>query len=297
MIELRQLRQYVAVAEELSFRRAADRLNMAQPPLTATIKRLEDTIGITLIARTNRISHLTEAGRVFLEEARRTLAQAERAVLAAQRAGAGLSGRLRLAFVASAARELLPSILRRFRERFPAVELELREAMTAQQVALLNAGEVDLGFVIPPLRDGDGLSCDVVARYQLVAAVPEAHPLAGAASIALSDLADDPWILFSARQGPGLHRIIIDACAQLGFTPRIGQEAPQMETIVNLVAGGMGVALVSRALAAGRRDGVVFRELAGPGTPVEFELAIAYRESSPLLSAFIAATREDPAAA
>ncbi|WP_342726309.1 LysR family transcriptional regulator [Bradyrhizobium sp. B097] len=290
MIELRQFRQFIAVAEELSFRRAAERLNMAQPPLTATIKRLEDAVGATLIERTNRITRLTEAGRVFLEEARKAVNQAERAVLAAQRAGAGLTGTLRVTFVASAARDILPSILLRFREHYPAVQLELREAMTAQQITLLGSGESDLGFVIPPLQNAEALNVEVIARSRLVAAVPEAHPLATSEHIALSDLAQDPWILFAARQGPGLHRIILEACAKAGFAPQVGQEAPQMDTIVNLVAGGMGVALVSRAL-AGRREGVVFRELSGPGTPVEYELAIAYGASSPVLDAFVAATR------
>lgn len=127
MIELRQFRQFIAVAEELSFRRAAERLNMAQPPLTTTIKRIEDEVGTTLIERTNRIGRLTEAGHVFLDEARKTVNQAERAMLAAKRAGAGLTGTLRITFVASAAREILPSILLRFREHYPAVRLELRK--------------------------------------------------------------------------------------------------------------------------------------------------------------------------
>lgn len=291
MIELRQFRQFIAVAEELSFRRAAERLNMAQPPLTATIKRIEDEVGTVLIERTNRIERLTEAGRVFLDEARKAINQAERAILAAQRAGAGLSGTLRVTFVASAAREILPSILLRFREHYPAVKLELREAMTTQQLAFLANNESDLGFVIPPLQDGENLKIEVVARNRLVAALPEGHPLAKADQIALADMSQEPWILFAARQGPGLHSIIHAACATAGFSPRIGQEAPQMDTIASLVAGGMGVALVSRALATGGRKGVVFRELTGAGTPVEFELAIAYAHSSPVLDAFVAATR------
>jgi DNA-binding transcriptional LysR family regulator len=290
MIELRQFRQFIAVAEELSFRRAAERLNMAQPPLTATIKRIEDAVGTTLIERTNRITRLTEAGRVFLEEARKAVNQAERAVLAAQRAGAGLSGTLRVTFVATAARDILPSILVRFREHYPAVQLELREALTAQQIALLRSGESDLGFVVPPLQDAEALNVESVARSRLVAAIPESHPLAMSEQIALADLAQDPWILFAARQAPGLHQIILAACGEAGFVPRIGQEAPQMDTIVNLVAGGMGVALVARVLAS-RREGVVFRELKGPGTPVEYELAIAYGAPSPVLDAFVAATR------
>jgi DNA-binding transcriptional LysR family regulator len=291
MIELRQFRQFIAVAEELSFRRAAERLNMAQPPLTATIKRIEDEVGAILIERTNRIERLTEAGRVFLDEARKTVHQAEHAMLCAQRAGAGLTGTLRISFVASAAREILPSILLRFREHYPAVRLELREAMTAQQVALLANGESDLGFVIPPLQEVGNLQVELIARNRLVAALPDGHQLAAADQIALSDLAQEPWILFSARQGPGLHRIIHAACAKAGFTPRIGQEAPQMDTIASLVAGGMGVALVSRALATGGRKGVAFRELTGPGTPVTYDLAIAYGPSSPVLAAFVAATR------
>lgn len=291
MIELRQFRQFIAVAEELSFRRAAERLNMAQPPLTATIKRIEDEVGAVLIERTNRIERLTEAGRVFLDEARKTVNQAERAMLAAQRAGAGLTGTLRVTFVASAAREILPSILLRFREHYPAVKLELREAMTTEQLTSLANNDSDLGFVIPPLQDAENLKIEVVARNRLVAALPEGHPLTKAAQITLADMSHESWILFAARQGPGLHRIIHTACAKAGFSPRIGQEAPQMDTIANLVAGGMGVALVSRALATSGRKGVAFRELAGPGTPVEFELAIAYAHSSPVLDAFVAATR------
>lgn len=291
MIELRQFKQFIAVAEELSFRRAAERLNMAQPPLTATIKRIEDEVGAVLIERTNRIERLTEAGHVFLEEARKTVNQAERAMLAAQRAGAGLSGTLRVTFVASAAREILPSILLRFREHYPAVKLELREAMTTQQLASLANNESDLGFVIPPLQDADNLTIEVIARNRLVAALPEGHLLAKADQVTLADMSEESWILFAARQGPGLHRIIHAACNKAGFSPKIGQEAPQMDTIASLVAGGMGVALVSKALASGGRKGVAFRDLTGPGTPVEFELAIAYAHSSPILDAFVAATR------
>lgn len=291
MIELRQFRQFIAVAEELSFRRAAERLNMAQPPLTATIQRLEDEIGTTLIERTNRITRLTEAGQIFLKEARKTVEQAERAMLAARQAGEGLTGLLRISFVASAAREILPSILLRFREHHPQVKLELQEAMTAHQIELLQAGRSDLGFVIPPLQDARDLKSEIVAQNHLVAAVPEDHALAQQEQIALTDMAHESWILFPERQGPGLHRIIHAACLQAGFTPLIGQEAPQMDTIVSLVAGGMGVALVSRALVKGGHRGVAFRELTGTGTPVRFELAVAYKELSPAIEAFLATTR------
>jgi DNA-binding transcriptional LysR family regulator len=293
MIELRQFKQFVAVAEELSFRRAAERLNMAQPPLTAAIQRIEDELGTTLIERTNRIDRLTEAGKVFLVEARKALDQADRAVMAARRASEGLSGSLRISFVANAAREILPRILLRFRQGYPHVKLELQEALTAQQIEWLQKGHVELGFVIPPLQGAQNLRSEVIAKNWLVAAIPEGHPLAQKDSVALTEMADAPWIRFSERQGPGLHRIIHSACLQAGFTPVVGQEAPQMDTIVSLVAGGMGVALVSRALVKGGRQGVVFRELTGVGTPVQFQLAIAYKDLSPPLEAFIAAARHD----
>src|SRR3981189_756345 len=242
MIELRQFRQFIAVAEELSFPRAGDRLHMAQPPLTVTIRQIEEELGTLLIERTNRIARLTPAGRVFLEECKRTVIQAERPIVAARRAGgAGLNGALRVTFVASAAREILPPILLAFREQYPEVELMLTEAMTAQQVAKIQTDDADVGFVIPPLRDADGLSVEVLAKNQMVAALPENHPLAQLQSISLSDLASEDWILFPERQGPGLHERVLTACAQAGFVPRVGQEASQMDTIASLLAGGMGV--------------------------------------------------------
>jgi DNA-binding transcriptional LysR family regulator len=217
--------------------------------------------------------------------------QAERAIVAARRAGAGLSGALRVTFVASAAREILPAILRAFRERYPDVELTLTEAMTAQQIAKIQGDEADIGFVIPPLRDADGLNVEVLTKNQMVAALPENHPLAQRPSIALADLASERWIIFPARQGPGLHERVLTACAQAGFVPRVGQEALQMDTIASLVAGGMGVGLVTRIIATANRPGVVFRDLTGLGTPVEYELAIAYGRSTPLLDALTAVIR------
>lgn len=286
MIELRQLHQFVAVAEELSFRRAAERLHMAQPPLTVAIKRIEAELGTILIERTNRVTRLTEAGRAFLGGARRAIDHAEEAMRAAQRAGAGLTGTLRITFVASAAREVLPPILRRFRERHADVELQLIESMSARQVDALLADQADVGFVIPPVREAGRLRLDVLARNQLVAVLPEGHRLAGCNTVQLSDLADEPWVTASASQGPGLMERIQASCAQAGFAPRISQEAFQMDTIVSLVAGALGVALVARSLVTADRRGVVFRALSGPGTPVEYELAVAYGRPSPVLDAF-----------
>ena len=288
MIELRQFRQFIAVAEELSFRRAAQRLHMAQPPLTAAIRKIESELGTTLIERTNRVGRLTEAGRVFLDEARRAVTQAERAVRAAQRAGKGLSGSLRVMFVPSAANDLLPRILRAFRDQHSSIELDLIEATTGQQVAALLEDRADLGFVMPPVQADGSIRVHLLYRSQLVAALPHGHRLAQSKSVSLSALAHEPWILFPSRHGPGLHGRIIAACAQAGFVPQVTHEARQMDTIASFVAGGMGVALVPKSMAALGRRGVVFRRLVGVGTPVDYELAIAYRQPNPVLDAFAA---------
>lgn len=289
MIELRQFRQFVAVAEELSFRRAAARLNMAQPPLTAAIRKIEEELGVVLIERGRRVEGLTPAGRAFLEEARRAVAQAERATLVARRAGDGLAGSLRVSFVASAANGLLPGILRHFRATRPDIELRLEEATTAQQIAALREDRTDIGFVVLPIADSSGLTVRLVHKDDLVAALPDTHPLVRRARVSLSDLREETWIMFPSRFGPGLYGRIMMACAAAGFAPRVAQEAVQMETAVGLVAGGLGVALVPPALALAQRPGVVFRSISGKGAPVAYDLALAFARRSPALDAFVAA--------
>jgi DNA-binding transcriptional LysR family regulator len=288
MIELRQYRQFVAVAEELSFRKAAERLHMAQPPLTAAIHRIEAELGVTLIERSNRVERLTPAGDVFLLEARRVIAQSDRAIEAAKRAGRGLSGSLRISFVATAAHELLPKILRAFRARHADVALELTEATTAQQAAALQEDRADIGIVAAPLPDDSTLRTVSLRREALVAALPQDHALAARQELRLAELAAEPWILFPASYGPGLHRRIVAACGRAGFVPRVVQEAVQMETIVSLVAAGLGVSLVPPAMARLGRRGIRCVTLTGPATPIRYELALAFARPQPLLDAFIA---------
>ncbi len=293
MLSLRQFQQFLAVAETMSFRRAAERLNMAQPPLTAAIRHMEETIGVRLFERTNRITCLTAAGEVLREEAHRAIAQAERAVALTRRAGAGETGSLRIGFVASAVRQLLPILVTAFREQHPAVTLELEEAPTARQIAALLDDRMDVGIVALPLPSGveHRIAVQTMAKSQLVVAIPVYHPLARAADtpLALAALADQPWILFPADEGPGLHSTILRACAEAGFTPRVAQRAVQMETIIGLVAAGLGVALVPSLFNDMPREGVVFRELIGTGAPVPYETALAWRKGNnlPALKAFI----------
>jgi DNA-binding transcriptional LysR family regulator len=263
---------------------------MAQPPLTAAIKKVEEELGVILLERTNRVARLTRPGEIFLEQARRTLLQAETAVRITRRAAAGLIGSLRVTFVASASRDLLPDVLLAFRKNHPDVELELIEATTMQQVKSLLEGRADIGFVVPPLAEVEGLQIEPLTEDHLIAALPVGHRLAQRKRLKLRDLATEPWILFPARQGPGLHSRILASCAQAGFVPDIRQEAIQMETIVNLVGCGLGVAVVPSSFKDSERK-VVFATISGPGTPVVYTRAIVYKTSSPVLDAFIKTVR------
>ena len=296
MLSLRQLEQFLAVTETMSFRRAAERLNMAQPPLTAAIRQMEDALGVRLLERTNRIVGLTEAGRVLREEARRTLAQAARAETLARRAGQGISGSLRISFVASAVRHLLPELVAGFRHTHPDVLLELTEMPSARQVEALLDDRIDVGIVVLPLpaEAEKQIAVHVVAKKHYVAALPAHHALAAMPTrpLPLAALAREPWILFPAHEGPGLHAMILAACAEAGFTPQVAQRAVQMETILGLVAAELGVALVPDLFRTSGWERVVFRALRGPGAPIDYYLALAWRkgDASAALAAFLSAS-------
>jgi len=292
MIELRQLRQFIAVAEALSFRRAAERLRMAQPPLTTTVKRIEAELGVVLFERSSRVVRLTEPGRVFLEEARRTLAQAERAAESARRAAQGLAGNLRVTFVPTIAHNLLPRILRAFRQDHPRIHLDLSEAPSGPQGTALRNDYADFGLLVPPVADSSGLIIEPVLHQELFAAIPADHPLAALQQVSLADMQDEPWILTPPLQAPGFYSRIVTACGKAGFAPRVTQQAIHLDTILGLIAGRLGVCLVPGLLVY-PRDGVVFRKLRGPGTPVRYEIGAAWRQddTNPALTAFLKTVR------
>lgn len=281
MIDLRQFRQYVAVAETLNFRRAAERLNMAQPPLSTAIRRLEEELGVTLLERDNRVSRLTAAGEVFLLEARRTLEQADRACAAARLAAAGLSGSLRLSFVDSTVNGLLPRLLRDFQARHPQVDLHLQEATPPEQMEALRQDRTDIGILVLPIADAGDIQLEPLLSDRMVAVLAAEHRLARRKRLALAELADEPWVLFAHHHGPGMHARILLACAQAGFVPRVVQQPRQMQTTAGLVAGQVGVALMPRLYANRHHGGLVQCEISGPGSPIPYELAIAYRQLSP----------------
>jgi DNA-binding transcriptional LysR family regulator len=261
-VELRHLRYFVAVAEELHFGRAAARLHVAQPALSQQIQSLERELGVQLLTRTKRRVSLTEAGRTFLAEGRRTLSAADGAVRAAQRAAHGETGRLRVGYVDLATWLTFPPILRRFRERHPAVDVTLTQLHREPQREALLRGDLDVGFF--SLRAEDrGLCGELVAEDPLVVALPDGHPAADLTSVPLRVLAEDPWVLFPSELRTSYVELALSSCAAAGFAPRVVQEASQLHTLSGLVSAGVGVTLLPQSIAAAPQTGVVFRPLTG----------------------------------
>ncbi len=263
LIELRLWRQFLAVADELHFGRAATRLNMTQPPLTQAIAQLEGGLGLKLFDRTKRSVQLTAAGAALVPEARDLLARAQALPLHARAAAAGELGRLRLAFVSTVGFALLPQWVRAFRERYPQVQLELIEATGDLQLKLLERGEIDAGFMLhSPGFAPLGLARVLIAGDPLVVALPEQHPLAAGSSLALAKVLAEPLVIFPRRIVPSLYDAIFAMYHAAGRSPQVAQEAIQMQTIVNLVSAGLGLAWVPESVRQFQRPGVVYRSVA-----------------------------------
>jgi DNA-binding transcriptional LysR family regulator len=289
-VELRHLRYFVAVAEELHFGRAAARLHLAQPPLSRQIRQLEVELGVPLFERSKRHVRLTDAGAVFLVEARAVLAAAEQAAQAARRAARGEVGQLTVGFIGAASYSVLPGIVQAFRARYPSVELVLHEMTTAEQLAALRDGQLGAGLVRPPVAD-PVLAATTVLREPLVVALPAAHPLAAQRRVAVAALAGEPWVLFPRRLAADLYDQILALCEGAGFRPRLAQEAVQMQTVVRLVGAGVGVSLVPRSAESLHSAGVAYRPLRGAAAEVEMAVAWRRDEESALLRQFLDVAR------
>ena len=290
-MELRHLRYFVAVAEELHFGRAAARLNVAQPALSQQIKQLERELGALLLARTKRRVALTEPGRVFLAEARRTLAQAELAVEVARGAEAGEVGRLRIGYVDAALWGPLPEVIRAYRERFPRVAVRMLERLPAEQPTDLRRGDLDLAIGPPPPASAQ-VEVAAFTEETVMVALSIGHPLASRDAISIGELADDPWVLVPPGVPSQLRSTALGAAAAAGFTPRVAQEARELDTLIALVSAGLGVTLVPDSAARLPRPGVVFRQLAGKALP--FRLVALRRRglASPAVRTFLEVLRE-----
>jgi DNA-binding transcriptional LysR family regulator len=285
-MELRHLRAFAAVAEELHFGRAAARLHMAQPPLSQQIKHLERDLGVLLLERTTRQVRLTNAGAVFLEHARRVLAEADRARESVLLTEQGERGEIRVGLTGVTTWRLLPRMTRAYRSRYPLVRLELHPAVfSAAQLSALLDGSIDVGFLRAPVPPP--LASRMLMNEQLVAVIPEEHPLGARSSVALADLAEENFVSYPARQGSSLRDAAMRACAEVGFWPRVVQEAPDTYTVVALVGAAVGVALLPASAEKLQLEGVVFRPVTGADVQVPITLAWREGDPSPVLAGFL----------
>ncbi|RXS96448.1 LysR family transcriptional regulator [Silvibacterium dinghuense] len=275
-MELKHLRSFVAVAEELSFVRAAGMLHLSQAALTEQIQKLEQELGVQLFLRDKRSVALTEPGAIFLTEARATLVRAQQAVERVQKAARGETGRLRIGFVSSAALEIVPGIALAFRHKFPDITLDLTNMRTSMQVKRLLAGTLDAGFVRLPLAQPQLLTT-IVHREPFVLALPEDHRLAQSKSIQLGDFRDEKFVSYGRRWAPGFFDAMMQMCTREGFSPEIVQETGEMYTTMALVAAGVGVAILPRSVALAPSQGVAVKPL--PKSVGTSEIAMAVRRS------------------
>jgi DNA-binding transcriptional LysR family regulator len=283
LIELRLWRQFLAVAQELHFSRAALCLNMTQPPLTQAIAQLEAALGLKLFERTKRSVQLTPAGAALVPQARELLARARALSVQARATAAGEVGQLRLAFVSTVGFAFLPQWVRTFRESAPGVQLELIEATGDVQVQALARGEIDAGLMLhAPGFAPAGLARLSIDTEPLVMALPEPHRLAAQARPDLLDVLAEPLVIFPRRILPSLHDAILGLYHAAGCLPWVAQEAIQMQTIVNLVSAGLGVAWVPESVRQFQRPGVVYRSvMAGAGQAVPAcETSLVWNESA-----------------
>jgi DNA-binding transcriptional LysR family regulator len=269
--ELRQLRYFVAVAEERNLTRAARRLHIAQQSLSQQIRTLETQLGVELFERSTRGVELTDVGAVLLREARPVLAQSERAVEAVRRAARGEQGELRVGFLSSLANYLMPPLVRVFRDRHPGVTLRAEEVTIASLVGGLREGAIDAALSRPPLVDD--LATEVVLREPVAAVLPEGHPLADREELTLADLADEPWVLTPRSSWPPWHRRYDEDFARAGYRPRVVQRGTSPQNLLALVAAGVGVTRLTLSARSLRDSGVAFVPLAGD----EAEVVLVWR--------------------
>ena len=277
-MELRQLRYFVAVAENCNFTKAAAKLHLAQPSLTRQIHNLEEEIGVRLLDRSKSQVGLTEEGRSFLVDARRILALAAESILAVQRLGRGETGQLNIAYLSNSDFELLPETLGAFRQTFPHIALNLFDMVPAEQFRALEARKIDLGFVglQPPATLGH-LQWESIASHRTVVVLPAKHPLARKSQVSLRELKTMFFVGMSEKTHPGFRNWLNETCQQAGFTPRILQDAELEPALMTFVAEGLGVSLARERIKKLPHPGVAFRPVT---PPVSSDYCIAWNRSN-----------------
>lgn len=283
MFELSQLRCFVAVAEELHFSRAAERLNMTQPPLSRQIRLLEHHVGVQLLERSSRTVSLTAAGKAFFPEAARILRIAEEATFAARRAAKGEQGNLAIGFTSASGYSLLPEVVRRLRECAPGVSLTLKELVSTTQVEALNAGELDLGLMRPHPMNGE-LESRLIATESLMLAIPEREADDWPLEPGLASLHGKPFVMYSPYEARPFYLMLTERFARAGVVPDIVEHIGQVHTMLALVRAGVGAALIAEGASRLKFDGIVMRKLLTE--PVEMVCTWRRDNDNPALQLF-----------
>jgi DNA-binding transcriptional LysR family regulator len=284
MFEISQLRCFVAVAEELHFSRAAERLNMTQPPLSRQIRLLEHHVGVQLLERNSRAVRLTAAGKAFFPEAARILRIAEEAAFAARRAAKGEQGTMAIGFTSASGYSLLPEVVRRLRERAPGVSLTLKEIVSTAQVEALNSGELDLGLMRPHPLGGD-LESRPLLTEPLMLAIHEDDADRWPLAPTLADLHGRPFVMYSPYEARPFHQMLSERFARAGVVPDVVEHIGQVHTMLALVRAGVGAALIAAGAATLKFDGIVMREMATE--PVEMVCTFRRDNDNPVLQLFL----------
>ena len=290
-VDVRRLRYFVAVAEEVHFGRAADRLHVAQPALSRQIAQLEAAIGAQLFDRTRSQIRLTMAGEILLPRARDILMQIAEAALLTRRAAEGLTGLIEIGFVGSATYSVLPHILNQFRADHPDVELILHAMNTSELHVALVQRRIDAAFARPGIDDPEIVN-EVVLDEALIVALPHGHPLAAQESISVADLAGSPFVLYPRQPRPSFADTILGICHRAGFAPTVAQETMELQTALGLIAVGAGVSLVPASVEESRRHGVAYRPIAGEAPRTALSLAYRRDNQTATLKLFCAAVRD-----
>jgi DNA-binding transcriptional LysR family regulator len=292
-IELRHLRYFLAVAEELNFGRAAERLNITQPSLSRQIQNLEKELSIILFERNQRQIKLTPPGQILLAEVEQILIRFDQGIQVVKRASRGEIGQLTVGFQGSSVYDIIPISVKSFRDRFPDVEVIMQPMETSEQVIAIAENNLDIGFVIPPITDAN-LKMEILLQEPLVLALPENHPLAAQSEIAIAALANEPLILASRDRGCGLHEQIFEIYQRAGLSPNVVCAAREMQVMLGFVAAGIGIALLPSHVKNFQRTGVIYRVLT-PDAPIA-GLGMAWKSNNPtaVLSAFLEIVRSFP---
>jgi DNA-binding transcriptional LysR family regulator len=285
-MELRQLHYFVAVAEELNFSRAAERLRITQPPLSLQIQNLEKELGFPLFYRNNRQVELTDAGKLFLDEVRKIFDHLDRAIQNAKRTHHGELGSLNVGFVGSATYDILPTVLREFRSLYPDVQVHLFEMSTPMQIEALLKEEIDIGVLRPPVHS-DALCTEIVSTMPCVLAVPKQHPLVESKNLTISDLSVYPFVMLSRLTWAGLYNEILALC-----NPIIQQEALEFQTVIGLVAAGLGIAVVPQSAVNLHTQDVVYLDLDHQLPTASMGISWRQNDNSTLVNAFIQMAKE-----